>query len=232
MYTVAEGDTASNGVAVPANALTLNGGSIRDSADVEADLTREAVAADAGHKVDGVRPTFVSASVPAAGTTVVLEYSEDIMVPPLLRSIIDNVRVSLSLFYIAVTDVWVDERSVSLTGGAISDNEMTINVRHPIGEDQDVAVSYDNIFAADAPGLLIDTAGNPLLNYGSQDADNQSTQTVSGRPDSALALSATEITVPEGQSKTYTVQLSAQHRRRDGADQRAPGGDDGRRRQA
>ena len=84
-YTVAENDSASNGIAIAANKLTLNGGSIKQagSTTVNAVLTHGAVAIDAGHKVDGVRPTLVTTGNDAPktsedGTKVILTYSEDI----------------------------------------------------------------------------------------------------------------------------------------------------------
>ena len=57
-YTVAEGDSDSDGIAVAANKLTLNGGSIKDAANNDAVLSHSALAAQDGHKVDGVRPTL------------------------------------------------------------------------------------------------------------------------------------------------------------------------------
>ena len=139
-----------------------------------------------------------------------LEYSEDIAPPPLLQSIAETARVPLSTFYVAVMDVWADGRSVSLSGGAISDGRLTIYLAQIIGQGQTVTVAYDNIFAADAPGLFIDAGGNALHTFGRQATSNQSTQTVNSSTESVVALSATEITVPEGQSATYTVQLAAQ----------------------
>ena len=55
-YTVAEGDSDSNGIAVGANKLTLNGGSIQDASDNAASLTHDALPAQTSHKVDGIRP--------------------------------------------------------------------------------------------------------------------------------------------------------------------------------
>ena len=57
-YTVVEGDSDTNGVAVDANKLALNGGSIRDSAGNDADLSHDALAPQANHRVDGIRPTI------------------------------------------------------------------------------------------------------------------------------------------------------------------------------
>ena len=82
-YTVAVGDSAPNGVAIAANKLT--GGTITatGSTTITADLAHTAVAIDAGHKVDGIRPTLVTTGSDAPttstdGTKVILVFSEDI----------------------------------------------------------------------------------------------------------------------------------------------------------
>ena len=64
-YQVAENDADDNGIAIAANRLTLNRGTITASSDtlVDAVLTHPAVSADAGHRVDAVRPTLTGASV-------------------------------------------------------------------------------------------------------------------------------------------------------------------------
>ena len=50
-YTVVVGDSASDGLAISTNKLSLNGGTIQDAFDNDAVLTHAAVAADSGHKV-------------------------------------------------------------------------------------------------------------------------------------------------------------------------------------
>ena len=64
-YQVAENDADDDGIAIAANRLTLNRGTISASSDtmVGAVLTHAAVLAQAGHRVDGVRPTLTGASV-------------------------------------------------------------------------------------------------------------------------------------------------------------------------
>ena len=56
-YTVVEGDRDIDGVSVAANAILLNGGSIKSAADgtTDADLTHAALTAGSGHQVDGSR---------------------------------------------------------------------------------------------------------------------------------------------------------------------------------
>ena len=57
---VADGESDDVGVSVEANSLTLNGGRIRDGANNNAVLTHDGLAADAGHKVDGVKPALAA----------------------------------------------------------------------------------------------------------------------------------------------------------------------------
>ena len=55
-YTVAEGHWDDDGIAISSNRLTLNGGSIKDAADNDADLSHDTLSAQQDHEVDGVRP--------------------------------------------------------------------------------------------------------------------------------------------------------------------------------
>ena len=61
-YTVAEGDSDDDGIAISANKLTLNGGAIKDAADNAANLSHEALSVQTGHQVDGIRPTISAVS--------------------------------------------------------------------------------------------------------------------------------------------------------------------------
>ena len=79
-WRVAEGDAASDGIGIAADSLTDNGGTIRDDANQDAVLGHAAVAADAGHKVDGVRPVLQEAKVDGAALT--LTYGEALYPSP------------------------------------------------------------------------------------------------------------------------------------------------------
>ena len=59
-YRVAIGDEAVDGVAIAADSLRLNGGSITDADGIPVDLSHNAVEADAHHRVDGVEPMIES----------------------------------------------------------------------------------------------------------------------------------------------------------------------------
>ena len=78
--TVAGNDAAPDGIAIGADSLTLEGGTIKSSADtdISASLDHGALSADPGHRVDGVRPTLVSAETSTDGTKVILTFNEAI----------------------------------------------------------------------------------------------------------------------------------------------------------
>ena len=77
-YTVVENDEDSDGVAIAANGIKPDGGVIRDASEAKAALTHGATPADAGHRVDGVRPVLLSAMRPTGGDTFILTFSETI----------------------------------------------------------------------------------------------------------------------------------------------------------
>ena len=94
-YTVLAGDSAPNGVAIAANKLT--GGTIyaTGSTTITADLDHTAVAIDADHKVDGIRPTLVTTSPDAPttstdGETVLLVFSKAI-------STVDRTKITIGI---------------------------------------------------------------------------------------------------------------------------------------
>ena len=71
-YTVTGDDIDTDGIAIGADKLSLNGGAIKDGADNDADLTHAAVAADSGHKVEGsdtTAPTVPPLPSPATPAT-------------------------------------------------------------------------------------------------------------------------------------------------------------------
>ena len=91
-YMVAKGDLDLDGVAINANSVVLNGGSIRDGAGNDAALTHSAVAEDSNRIVDGVPATVRSVAItsdPGSDNTygvgdtieVTVTFSESVRVP-------------------------------------------------------------------------------------------------------------------------------------------------------
>ena len=91
-YMIAKGDLDLDGVAIDANSLVLNGGSIRDGAGNDAVLTHSAVAENSHYIVDGVPATVRSVAItsnPGSDNTygvgdtieVTVTFSESVRVP-------------------------------------------------------------------------------------------------------------------------------------------------------
>ncbi|MDE2979572.1 MAG: cadherin-like beta sandwich domain-containing protein, partial [Gemmatimonadota bacterium] len=92
-YTVAEGVEDTVGISIAANALNRNGGTIQ-AGTTDATLTHDAEPADAGHKVDGIRPTFVKAETSTDGTKVIVTFSEALSSASRFTVIINNLSSS------------------------------------------------------------------------------------------------------------------------------------------
>ena len=73
-YRVATDDIDTNGVSIEADSLSLNGGTIKDGADNDADLGHRRRVDQPRHKVDGIKPMFSNAWV--YGERLELVYSE------------------------------------------------------------------------------------------------------------------------------------------------------------
>ena len=62
-YRVASGDADADGITIAANQLSLNGGTIEDTAGNAATLTHTALTPQSGHKVDTTRPSITSLAI-------------------------------------------------------------------------------------------------------------------------------------------------------------------------
>ena len=211
-YTVAAADADSTGIAIGADKISLDDATIRDGADNDATLTHAALAADAAHKVDGVRPAFSSAATSTDGTQVIVTFSEETTIPALLRSISTIVNVALDRFFIAVVGVAVDDDEVVPTAASLADTTLTMTLGSAVTRSQEVEVAYDNIFARDAVGIFIDGAGNALNTFSSQDVTNNSTvaDAEAGDDPPELTLGQTELNITEGATADYTVVLGSE----------------------
>ena len=175
-YEVAEGDEDTGGVSIEAGRITLNGGTIKDEADNPAELAHEAVAAQAGHKVDGVRPVFVSAAVD--GSSLTLTYGE---------TLDGGSRPAPGDF-----TVEVDGAGRSVTGVSVSGSVVTLTLSTAVEhEDTGIRVSY-------TPGT------NPIRDAVGNDArglSNQAVTNTTGAPNTAPEITTVgPFTVRENQA--------------------------------
>ena len=175
-YEVADGHEDTDGVSIEAGQITLNGGTIEDEADNPAELAHEAVAAQAGHKVDGVRPVFVSAAVD--GSSLTLTYGE---------TLDGGSRPAPGDF-----TVEVDGAGRSVTGVSVSGSVVTLTLNPAVEhEDTGIRVSY-----TPDTNPIRDAVGNDALGLSSQSVAN-----TTGAPNTAPEItSPSSFDVPENQT--------------------------------
>ena len=181
-YTVAEGDEDTDGIAVGADALELNGGRIEDGSGSAAALTHAAVAADAAHTVDGVRPTVESALVDGATLTLTFDEALDTTTAP-----------DKSAFTVSGTAA-----ATSVTGVAFDTNDAT-----------KVELTVSPAVAADDTGITLGytvpsgAGANPL-----EDVPGNAAAAFTGRSVSNAAVAAVtgvEVSSTAGDDDTYAI---------------------------
>ena len=158
-YTVVAGDVAASGIAIAANKLT--GGTIRatGSPTITADLGHAAVAIDAAHKVDGIRPTLDSATVAADGASIDLVFDEELDADAFLS------------FDSSAFGVTADGNAVTFSVGLVSSGDRAhriVRLSNPspvIAADQAVIVSYTDPTTGDDTAVLQDAAANDVASF-------------------------------------------------------------------
>ena len=175
-YEVALGDEDTDGVSIAAGRIDRNGGTIKDEADNDAVLDHEALAPQAGHKVDGVRPAFLSAAVDDSSLT--LTYGE---------ALDGGSRPGTGDFTVEVGGTGRTVSGVSVSGRVVT---LTLNPAVEHG-DTGIRVSY-------SPGTqpIQDAVGNNALGLSSQSVTN-----TTGAPNMAPEItSSSSFDVPENQA--------------------------------
>ena len=182
-YEVADGDEDTDGVSVQANQLRLNGGTIEDEAENAAELAHEAVAADLGHQVDGVRPAFVSAAVD--GSSLTLTYRE---------ALDGGSRPATGDFTVEVGGSGRSVTGVSISGSVVT---LTLNPEVEHG-DTGIRVSY-------TPGT------NPIQDEVGNDARGLSNRSVTNTTDAANTAPqiTTGGTLSVGENQVLVRRLAA-----------------------
>ena len=195
-YTVVAGDEASSGVGIKANTLTLNGGTIyaTGSTTISANLDHSAVAIDADHKVDGIRPTLVTTAPDAPktstdGTQVILTFSEDI----------SAVSVSDIGVTAASNSGYAQGATVSRSGRTVTLTLLSPSLTIQAGWAVTVELSADAV--ADAPG-------NGNLALAATTVTNAVGSTTA--PDVTVSKTAVTVTEQDATGDTYTVVLETQ----------------------
>ena len=148
-YTVAEHDEAKGGIAIGADKIGLNGGTIRSLGGADAALAHMTVGADPGHNVDATRPELDSAlvDIPVDDGALALTFHEpldgDSTPPPTAFSVTVNGTAN------AVTSV------------AVNGTGVTLKLASAISPDDAVVVNY----TAPDGGPIQDAAGNDAESF-------------------------------------------------------------------
>ncbi|MDD2161168.1 cadherin domain-containing protein [Pseudomonas sp. MIL19] len=162
-YTILASQTDANGIAIAANALEANSGTLRDATGNDAVLTHALVADNASYLVDTAAPTLSSSNpvdnvtAVAVGSNIVLTFNEAVV------SGSGNIIISNGVG---------DTRTISVTDATqvtISGNQVTINPT----ADLNGSSSYNIQMAS---GVLTDQAGNAYAGISNDAALNFDTQ--------------------------------------------------------
>ena len=182
-YSVDDGERDTEGVSIKSNSISLNEGMIKDSADdSDALLNHRAVAADAGHKVDGVKPNLAATGGAGVnGIVLALTFDEPLhwwLIPEAGDFTVTGGDTSRT-----VTDVGLSGSAVLLI--------LDLAVEH---EEEGIRVSY-------TPGM------NPIRDVPGNEAEALSLVPVTNEtPDTtAPGVSGLEITSNPGSDATYAV---------------------------
>ena len=137
-YNVVLGDEDTDGIAIGVDKLDLNGGTIQSADGTDAELAYTEPGTQSGHKVDGVRPTLVSAETSVDGNTVSVTFSESL-------SSADANRFTVSQAN--------DPSVTSATIDANDDKVVTLTLSRALSHDDTLALEI-------APNAVQDAAGN------------------------------------------------------------------------
>ena len=207
-YTVQTADEAADGISVLRDALDLNSGSIVDLRGHQPGLTNDPVTF-AGHPVIEVAPVLESVRTSQDGSQVILTFSENVQLEPSLHTLSAFAGIDVSVYLRALIDVYVDGHRAHTHGAVISGKELTLAMDSEITQGQSVEIAYDDVFARDVPGVIVDHADNPLAHFSNQSVTNASTQPADADANWPV-ISAYSLTIPEGRNGTYTVALGIQ----------------------
>ena len=178
-YEVADGDEDTGGVSIEAGRIALNRGTIEDEAENAAELAHEALATQAGHQVDGVRPSLLSAAVD--GSSLALTYGE---------ALDEGSRPVSGDFTVEVGGSGRSASGVSISGSVVT---MTLNPAVEHG-DTGIRVSY-TVPTGVGANPIQDEVGNEARGL-----SNQSVTNTTGAPNTDPEItSPSSFDVPENQ---------------------------------
>ena len=183
-YTAVAGDASAGGVAVLANTLELDGGTMVSAAGAAAALVHAGLAPDAGHKVDAAAPGFASAAVDGATLTVTFDEDLDADSAP-----------AASAFTVTAAPADGEARTIAGTGTAgVAGAAVTVTLAGAVAHGETLTVAY----APPDENPVRDLAGNAAAAFSGEAAEN-------GTAAPAPAVEAVAVVSDPGADATYAA---------------------------
>jgi Ca2+-binding RTX toxin-like protein len=180
-YTVQAGDVDADGIGIPANAISLNGGTIRDAGLNNAVLTSSALADQANHLVDGVAPTAVATvtALSADSGVSATDFITNVAAQTVSGTFTGTLEAGEKIQVSTNGTTWIDAIADANTG------TFTANVTLPVGSGTLSVRTVDDI-------------GNALAGTGRGFTLDQTAPVISGLSvtDSAITFTATDGASP------------------------------------
>jgi uncharacterized repeat protein (TIGR02059 family) len=159
-YTVVNGDTDADGIAINANTLELNSGTIKDAANNAATLTHSAVTASTSQKVDTTAPTFSSAATNTSGSQIILTFSEAL----------SATTAATSTFAATLAG-----SNMTVSTASVSGSTIVLGVSPTIKVGQNVTIAYTDPSGSNDTNSVQDVGGNDAASVGATAVSNLST---------------------------------------------------------
>ena len=195
-YTVADGDEDTDGVAIEANKLALNRGTITLGSDAVAP-THVGKSDQSAHLVDGLRPKLTDAATSADGTQVVLTYDQAL----------SATTAPTSAFTVTVSSANVAPATPTISALAVNDATITLTIGTAVKAGQTVTVDYADPTTGNDTNAVQDAAGNDAAALSARAVTNTVPETATG---AALSMALSSPTLTEGGAGvTVTVTIAA-----------------------
>ena len=198
-YKVVLNDSAPDGIAIGADKLSLNGGTIKDGAEHDAELSHDAVDASSAHKVDGsdeVAPTVVSVAITSdPGDDDTYQLGDEVLITVIFSEPIDGT---------GSPQMTIDIGGTSRTAYHSSSEQEVLVLEYTISLDEvdTDGISIDANSLAIVDGEIQDAAGNDAdLSHDALAAD--SGHKVDGTDSIAPTITSVAFTSTPGRSLTY-----------------------------
>lgn len=157
-YTVQAGDTDTNGISVAANALELNGATIKDAAGNNHTLTHAEITTQAAHKVDTTAPTVSSLSPLDNATGVAITAT---LTATMSETVTLGASGTITLKKTSDNST-IDSWDVATDGGSgagqvevLTNTALTLHLTSNLANSIEYYVVWDS-------GVVKDAAGNPV----------------------------------------------------------------------